>query len=267
MIMSKSQKELAYLKDLYISNEWTERFTNLVDKHLKFPKKGKFLYFNSGTGGHLLAVREKLGKDVELTSVGEDAETAKIAQAKVEAMKVKIGFAELADLPSENFDYVLADLSFTPPEKIGETLDELVFLTKKGGSVAFFTPTAGSFGEFYSYIWESLLAAEITGKDAELEKLINNLPTVSHVEELATEAGLKKLETQTSREVFEYDKSRNFLDSALATDFLLPVWLKFLDKKQQKSVLAKMSKIIDADLENLSFRFSVKATLIEGEKA
>lgn len=264
--MSKSRKELAYLKDLYVSNEWTERFTNLVDKHLKLPKKGKFLYFNSGTGGHLLAIREKLGKDVELTSVGEDAETVKIAQAKAEAMKVKIQFSALDDLQSENFDYVLADLSFTPAENLGETLDELVFLTKKGGNIAFFTPTAGSFGEIYSYLWETFLDLDISGKDEEIEKLINRLPSISRVEEIAVDAGLKNLETETSREVFEYDKSENFFKSSLAEDFFLPVWLEFLDEKPKKKVLSKISKVIDADLENLSFRFSVKATLIEGEK-
>lgn len=126
--MSKSQKELAYLKDLYISNEWTERFTNLADKHLKFPKKGKFLYFNAGTGTHLLAVREKLNKDVELTCVCEDAATQKIAAAKIEAMKVKVNFAKSDNLQPEYFDYILADLSFAKTENISETLDEHSFI-------------------------------------------------------------------------------------------------------------------------------------------
>lgn len=265
--MSKTQKELAFLKDLYISGEWTERFTNLVDKHLKFPKDGKFLYYNAGTGSHLLAVREKLEKDVDLTAVSENAETQKIAEAKADAMKVKINFAKFNQLKSEDFDYVLADLSFVPAEDLSEILDELVFLTKKGGSVAFFVPTAGSFGEIYSYLWETFLNVDLLEKGGEIERLINRLPTVSKVEDLAKDAGLKKLETETSREVFEYDKSKDFIDSALGTDFLIPVWLDFLNAKEIKKTLAQLEKVVDADLEGLTFRFSVKATLIEGEKS
>lgn len=265
--MSKTQKELAYLKDLYISGEWTERFTNLVDKHLKFPKEGKFLYYNAGTGDHLLAVREKLGKDVELIAVNEDAEAQMIAEAKADAMKVKINFAEFDSLKSEDFDYVLADLSFTTVEKIGETLDELAFLTKKKGNIAFFAPTAGSFGEIYSYLWETFLNVDLLEKSGEVEKLINRIPTVSHVEELAQDAGLKKLETETSREIFEYDKSKDFIDSSLASDFLIPNWLDFLSEKEKKTTLKQLEKVVDADLEGLSFRFTVKATLIEGEKS
>jgi ubiquinone/menaquinone biosynthesis C-methylase UbiE len=265
--MSKSQKELAYLKDLYISGEWTERFTNLVDKHLKFPKEGKFLYYNAGTGGHLLAVREKLEKDVDLIAVNEDAETQIIAEAKADAMKVKINFAKFDQLKSEDFDYVLADLSFVPAEKLSEILDEIVFLTKKKGNIAFFVPTAGSFGEIYSYLWETFLNVDLLEKSGEIERLINRIPTVSQIEEMAKEAGLKKIEAETSREVFEYDKSKDFIDSALANDFLIPNWLDFLSDKEKKKALTQLEKVVDADLEGLSFRFSVKATLVEGEKA
>lgn len=265
--MSKTTKELAYLKDLYISGEWTERFTNLVDKHLKFPKEGNFLYYNAGTGSHLLAVREKLEKEVELTAVSEDQDTQVIAEAKADAMKVKINFAKFDSLKSENFDYVLADLSFVPAENLSEILDELVFLTKKGGNIAFFVPTAGSFGEIYSYLWETFLNVDLLEKSGEIERLINRLPTISTVEEMAKDAGLKKIETETSREVFEYDKSKDFIVSSLATDFLLPGWLNFLSDKEKKKTLSQMEKVIDTDLDGLSFRFSVKATLIEGEKS
>ena len=265
--MSKSQKELAYLKDLYISGEWTERFTNLVDKHLKFPKKGKFLYYNAGTGTHLLAVREKLNKDVELTAVNEDKATQTIAQAKADAMKVKINFAKFDALKSEDFDYILADLSFTPIEEIGEILDELAFLTKRKGNIAFFTASAGSFGEIYSYLWETFLNVDLLEKSGEIEKLINRIPTISHLEELATDAGLEELETETSREIYEYDKSKDFIDSTLAVNFLFPNWLDFLSEKEKKKTLKELEEVVTADLDGLSFRFSVKATLIEGKKS
>ena len=33
--MPKSQKELAFIRDLYVSPEWTRRFADLADKHLE----------------------------------------------------------------------------------------------------------------------------------------------------------------------------------------------------------------------------------------
>jgi ubiquinone/menaquinone biosynthesis C-methylase UbiE len=264
--MSKTQKELAFLKDLYISSDWTERFTNLADKHLKLPKKGKFLYFNAGTGSHLLAVREKLGKDADLTAVYEDAEAQKIAKAKAEAMMVKIDFAKFDKLESESFDFVLADLTFTATDKIGEILDELVFLTRKKGIVAFFLPTAGSFGEIYSYLWETFLDVDLIEKSGEIEHLITRLSTVSRIEDLAQESGLGEIESETGLEIFEYDKSDEFISSSLAADFLIPEWLNFLSVKEKNKALKQLTKIIDTDLEGLSFRFSVKATLVKGVK-
>lgn len=264
--MGKTQKELAYLRDLYISGEWTERFTALADKHLKLPAKGRFLFFNADTGNYLVTLRDKLKKDVELICVFENEEIRKIAEAKADAMKVKINFADAKDLKSEAFDYVLADLSLTAPGNISEILDELFYLTKRGGEIAFFAPTAGSFGEVYSYLWESLSELKMLEKASEIETLINRIPTVSILEEKAGDAGLKKIESVTSREIFEYDRTRVFSESAFATDFLFPVWFASFDKKTQEKIITQFIKTADADLEELSFRFSVKATLIEGKK-
>ena len=61
--MSKTQKELAFLHDLYITKDWTERFTTSVDTNFKLSKKGKFLYVNSGTANHALELIEKNGSN------------------------------------------------------------------------------------------------------------------------------------------------------------------------------------------------------------
>ena len=53
--MAKTQKELAFLRDLYIEDAWTHRFTELVDKHLKLDDSENLLYINAGTGNHAFA--------------------------------------------------------------------------------------------------------------------------------------------------------------------------------------------------------------------
>ena len=48
----KSDKERAFLQDLFIAPDWGERFAELIDEHVKIPNEGKALYVESGTGGH-----------------------------------------------------------------------------------------------------------------------------------------------------------------------------------------------------------------------
>lgn len=103
-------------------------------------------------------------------------------------------------------------------------------------------------------------------KGAEIERLITEIPTVSKVEEIAESFGLKEIETQTKNEIFEYKDGAEFINSTLVQDFLLPVWLDFLSEKERKKVAKKLAEIIDAGRDGLSFRFSVKATLVTGEK-
>ena len=54
------------------------------------------------------------------------------------------------------------------------------------------------------------------------------------VEELAEAAGLVKIATHTSKEVFEYENGADFVASSLVADFLLPVWLESLDEKEKE---------------------------------
>lgn len=265
--MSKSLKELAFLRDLNVEKDWTERFTVFADKNLKFPKKGNILYFNAGTLSHALEISEKLNKDGNLTAVVENKELLKISEAKAKATKAKIDFNQLEDLDSETFDMVLADLTFVKTSDLSSIIDDLVFLTKKGGEIAVFLPTAGSFGEIYSFLWETFLETDLLEKSGEIEGLINKIPTVSKIEELLSEAGLKKVETLTNNEVFEYDNGKDFITSTLLVDFLFPDWLDFLNDKQQKAAIKKLAQIIDKEHDNLTFRFSVKASLIGGVKA
>lgn len=265
--MSKTQRELAFLRDLYITGDWTSRFTDLADEQWKLPKKGKFLYVNTGTGNHAIALREKLDKDVELFAVSEDAELQNISQAKADAVKADLNFKSPGDVPRDSFDTVLADAMFINPKNIAQFLDETVDAAKPKADVLFFLPTAGSFGEIFSLLWEVLFSANLAQRGAEVENLITEIPTVSDVEEMSARAGLKNIESLTKNEIFEYDTGEDFVHSPLVTDFLLPVWLNFLTEKEKKQVTKKLAQIIDSERDGLTFRFSVKATFVSGEKA
>lgn len=260
--MKKTQKELAFLRDLYIAPDWTERFTNIFDENFKFTKEKNILYVNAGTGNHAIELRRKLKDEKLLSAYAADADLNRIAQGKADIVKAKINFSD--KLPGETFDAVLADASFVEPKDLPDFLKDVVALSKN--QVAFFLPTHGSFGEIFSFLWETFFNLDWLDKNAEIERLIIEIPTVSKVEEMAKELGLTNLETITKTEFFEFENGAEFIASPLVADFLFPAWLAFLSEKEKEQVRKQVAKVVDAEDGALTFRFSVKATLVVGEK-
>ena len=127
--------------------------------------------------------------------------------------------------------------------------------------------SAGSFGEIFSLLWEVLFTEDLGEHGHAAELMITELPTLSCVEELAAKAGLVNVETHTASEVFEYENGKEFVESPLVADFLLPVWLATLSDNENERVSKQLAQLIDAEDGTLTFRFSVKATLLKGEKA
>ncbi len=263
--MAKTQKELAFLRDLYINDEWTRRFTDLADKHLKFAKLKNLLYVNAGTGAHAFELREKIGKNTALFATCEDDEILKIARDKSIAIKSDIDFS-IMRFDDGVFDTVLADASFVRPSMLEEFVSETVRVARKGGDVVIWTPAVGSFGEIFSLIWEVFFNENMTEHESEIEAMIAGLPSVSRIEEIADFAGLADIETHATTEIFEYAKGSEFIGSPLITDFILPAWLKMLNAKEKERVVKKLAHLIDAEDGDLAFRFSVKVTLLKGEK-
>lgn len=264
--MTKTQKELAFLRDLYIDEQWTLRFTDLVDKHIGFAKEEKLLYINAGTGNHALALSKKLGKEAEFFATAENTDVLTIARDKAVAVRANIDFS-MNRFDDETFSAVIADGSFVRPDELQNFVSEAARVTETGGKVAFFTVTAGSFGEIFSLLWEVCFNEDLGEHGALSEQLITELSTVSRVEEIAEKAGLENVETHTQTETFDYENGTEFINAPLVADFLLPVWLKTLNKKEQSKAIKQLAKLIDAEDQDLTFRFSIKATLVIGEKA
>ena len=264
--MAKTEKELAFLRDLYINDQWTRRFTDLVDKHLKFSNGENLLYLNAGTGDHAFALREKMDKDAAVFAKCENEETLKIARDKAIAVKSDVDFASI-EFEDDSFDNVLADASFVRPTDLPDVVNEAERVARSGGKIAIFLPAAGSFGEIFSLLWEVLFNEDLGEHGAAAEQMVQDLPTVSRTEEIAESAGLINVETHTSKEVFEYENGAEFVSSPLVSDFLLPGWLASLSEKEKERVTEKLAQLIDSEDGTLTFRFSVKVTLLTGVKS
>lgn len=264
--MTKTQKERAFLRDLYINDEWTRRFTDLVDKHVGLNGARNLLYLNAGTGNHCFQLREKLDAKAAFFARCDDEDMLTIARDKAAAVRADVDLS-MIKFDDDAFDVVVADATFVKPAKVEEFVRESVRVTRNGGKVALFLPSAGSFGEIFSLLWEVLFHEDLGDHGHAAEKIVLDIHTISSIEEIAARAGLAKIETPTATEVFEFANGAEFIASPLVSDFLLPEWLQTLTDEESGRVSAGLWELIDAEDGDLTFRFSVKATLLTGEKA
>jgi len=263
--MAKTQKELAFLRDLYVQEEWTTRFTDLVDKHLDLRDAENLLYLNAGTGTHALALYERFGEKADVFAAVENADELTIAADKGAAIKSGVEFSTIR-FENDAFDAVLADGSLIRPADIQSFVEDAVRVARVGGDVAVFFPGTGSFGEIFSMLWEVLFIEDLAEHGAAAEQLIADLPTVSAVESMAKDAGMVNVRVEVANESLDFDNGQAFISSPLISDFLLPGWLEMLDEDEKERVSQKLAQLIDDEDDNLSFRFSVKINLLTGEK-
>ncbi len=262
--MEKTQKELAFLRDLYIQDDWTKRFTDLVDKHMDLSDSENMLYINAGTGGHALAIHERFGEKTDVFATCENEDLLTVASDKAAAIRAAVDFSMIR-FEDDAFDAVLADASFVPPSDIEEFIESTVRVARTGGDIAIFLPSAGSFGEIFSALWEALFNEELSDNTI-VEQLIAELPAISKIEHIANLADLVNVNVQQSLELFEYENGKDFIASPLIADFLMPKWLETLEDDEKERVQDELAQLIDAEDDTLTFRFSIKAALLTGEK-
>ena len=271
MTGSKTQKELAFLYDLYIATDWGERFAELVDEHIRLPKEGRALYVEAGTGGHALALQQSGGQKLSFVCTDQNEECLELARAKAAALHESTTFQvetpQALSFADDEFDLVLGNLSFASPANLRPVVNELARVTKTGKASACWLPTAGSFGEFFSIYWEALLGAGVEEHGADVERLIADLPTVSDVEAWAGEAGLEEVQSWTALEEFDFESGEAFLNSPLTRHFLLPAWLHSIPAAAREKVGSELARIIDEDRHAGEFALSLKATLVMGKKS
>jgi len=270
MITHKSNKELAFLHDLFVATDWGERFALLLDEHVVLPDKGRALYLASGTGGHAIALQER-ANGLKFICIDEQEEYLELARAKATAVKDSAEFrrekVDQLSLDDDQFDLVVGDGSLIVPQRIPKMLSEMARVVKPGGVVALGLPTASSFGEFFSIYWEILLNCGLVDHESHIKKLITELPTVSEIEELAEREGLDEVTSWSRIEEFNYDSGEQFFNSPLISDFLLKRWLEFIPEDSRERVRQEVPRVVNEDRHEAEFALSVKATLVLGRKS
>lgn len=271
MITSKSDKELAFLHDLFIAPDWGERFAALIDAHVSLPNEGKALYLAAGTGGHAIALQERAGEKLQMVCLDENEECVEIAKAKVatpsEQAKFQFGKLDQIPLPENQFDVVIGNASLVARHRVRAMFSEMVRVAAPGALIALALPTASSFGEFFSIYWEALHNTGLTDLESGVEELITELPTVTDAEEMAEDEGLKEVQSWLRIEEFDYVSGEQFLTSPLVADFLMKDWLASVPDSWRARVAKEITRLINEERHEAEFALSVKATLVAGRKA
>ena len=267
----KSNKELAFLQDLFIAPDWGERFAELIDEHVELPKEGEALYVAAGTGGHGMAIHERAGEKLELLCVDENPECTELARAKATATSDKIFFEttpiDNLDLKDNRFDLVIGNASLIPLQRVRKMFSELVRVAAPGATIAMTLPTASSFGEFFSIYREALHNNGLIDHESDVEQLITELPTVSEIEQLAEDEGLRDVDSFTRIEEFDFESGEQFLSSPLVAEFLMQEWLALVPDDKRAELFSEISRLINEERHEAEFALSVKATLVVGQKA
>lgn len=270
-IIRKSDKELAFLHDLFVATDWGERFAELVDEHVQLPNKGRMLYLGAGTGGHALAIYERAGEKLSLICIEENEESLELAKAKSTAInelaEFRSGKLDDLDLGDNEFDVVIGNASLVSPRRVPQMISEMVRVAAPNAAVAITLPTASSFGEFFSIYWEALHNCGLIDHESDVENLITGLPTISEVEHNLEAAGLEDVASSCQIEEFDYESGEAFLNSPLISDFLIHGWLESLDDEDRDNVAQEVARIINEERHEAEFALTVKATLVVGRKA
>jgi ubiquinone/menaquinone biosynthesis C-methylase UbiE len=271
MITTKSDKELAFIHDLFVAPDWGERFAELIDEHVTLPNEGKALYVAAGTGGHAIALQERAGEKLQLVCLDENEECVEIARAKAttanEQTEFRFGQLDQIPLPDNQFDLVIGNASLIPRYRVRDIFSEMVRVAAPGALIALALPTASSFGEFFSIYWEALHNTGLTELESGVEHLITELPTVSDTEKMAEDEGLEGVESWLRIEEFDYDSGEQFLTSPLVADFLMKEWLASVPDHARIAVSKEITRLINEERHEAEFALSVKATLVAGRKA
>ena len=266
----KSDKEIAFLQDLFIAPDWGERFAELIDEHVTLPKEGEALYVNAGTGGHALALHERADDKLELLCVDENPECTELARAKATATSDKIVFGttqvDNLDFKDNRFNLVIGNASLVSRQRVRKMFSELVRVGAPGATIALTLPTFSSFGEFFSIYWEALHNNGLLDHESDVEQLITELLTVSEVEQLAEDEGLRDVKSFTRIEEFDFESGEQFLSSPLVAEFLMRDWLALVPDDKRAALFDEISRLINEERHEAEFALSVKATLIVGQK-
>ncbi len=261
--------EEAYVFDLYVASRWQEVFNELLDEHVVLPERGKVLLAECGTGNYALGLASVRGTKVTVVGLDPREALLAIAKAKADVKKLKNitfeqGSMSMLPFAAGEFDLVVGDASMRPLAELEDYLVELQRVARPGATVALALTSRGSFDEFFSIYWETLLELDLLEYYPALEKLITEPPMAGELEEIGRQAGLEEVRSAVSQQTFDFDDAASFLSDPVIARYFLPGWLDIVSESDRAPTSEALRRTIDRVRQEIAFDVSIKAALIVG---
>ena len=136
----KSDKELAFLQDLFIAPDWGERFAELIDEHVSFPKKAK--RFTSppepaACNGAARARRRQTRVALRRRKSGVHGAGASKSNRNQRTNRLSVLHQlDKLDLNDNSFDLVIGNASLVSRQTSAQVFSELVRVAAPGATIA-----------------------------------------------------------------------------------------------------------------------------------
>lgn len=269
----RSERELALRYDLMVAPLWQDVLQQWFEDRLDLPNDARVMELNCGTGGLALSIASALTGKGEVIAVDDDQARIDLAMAKADVDKLPNLFFRVAgkdpDATHEGpFDLAIGDATLLDQVALPGLLDTLMISADSDGQVALKLITRGSFGEFFSILWEALYDRDLTRLSPGVEDLIQQFPTVSDGQRMMKDRGLAHVHAYAGKKDLRFSSAAELFDFPIIADYLLVDWFSFLpDLATREVVQDRIIEILGRETQTLPFDLSIKTTLLTGRKS
>ena len=269
------EESYAIAYDEIVAPVWGERTGSLLldtVKAIGLPTAGNILISQCRTG--LLPARlvSHLKDGTRIIAVDSSGEMLDRARRRLGSTDQKRVFFATQPIPKLNyadnvFPLTMCDSGIVTKSDLSTCIKELHRVTNEEGKVAIALPVRGSFWEFYDFFREALLVRSLDHLEEELERHLDTLCTLNHVESMADEMGLSALETGIDEFTIRFDKGEEFLFSPYVQHSYLSLWLDICKEDTlREGLFFSVLKQFNTYFEGLGIDTTVHIAAFVGQK-
>ena len=268
---SQREQRFARTLDREVAPLWHDRFARMLLRHLPKGADAFTLDVHCGPGRTTFELLERLGAGTRVLALEPDNALRSVAKARMRAewkgrVYLKDGaLTDVVGMGADTYDLVVANLVLGDVQNFGESLGELLRVTKPGGHILATLPMAGTWAEVEDLFREVLLAAKHKDAARRLRHLIRLRMGGQEIATVIQNLGVRPehfiIEQERSSLLFA--SGREFLFSPVIEHGPLRLWKAILgehDKPQE--LFWKLKESIDAYHSDSVFSVSVVLGLV-----
>lgn len=242
---------------------WEARFVPALLDAFPAPEMGSVLVAECRTGYTPLALLERLPDEgVRCVAIDPHREMLDLARDKVPADERRVWWDAKSVQQLAYRDGVFAGALCTAGvitrDDLGTVAHQLIRLTRSGGHVGLVVPLKTTFGAFYDYYRDALLAHDLLSAEPHLDAALDRLFDLDTLTAALETAGLSDLRAERRSFEMEFESGQHVMLSPLVEALYLPHWLSICP---DDTVLERILPYIITCMETYARGFGVRMTV------